>query len=86
MAGPSFGFRTRVNAFEALRRLHHSPPSLLPNLFDAMVHPNGRLRGPATETAACFLQESSLRKSYLAYYRSRSWTPWQSAILEEVVR
>jgi HEAT repeat protein len=86
LAGPSYGFRTRVNSFEALRRLHHSPPSLLPPLFDALVHPNGRLRGPATEVAASFMQESSLRRAYLAYYRSRSWAPWQRAMLEEVFR
>jgi hypothetical protein len=82
MSGISFEFRTRVNAFESLKRLNYLTPQLVANLFQAMTHANGRLRGPATETAQCFCQQAAFVPLFREYYRSHRWEPWQISILE----
>jgi aminopeptidase N len=85
-AGPSFEFRTRVNAFEALKRSNHLCTALAAHLCDAMVHPNARLRGPATAVAEYFLQQTSHKEMLLAYHTSRTWLPWQEEILDRTFR
>jgi len=83
MSGVSFEFRTRVNAFDALKRLNYCPVPVVKNLFQAMTHPNARLRGPATEVARSLYAQTALQRVFREYYRSRAWEPWQTIFLEE---
>ncbi len=74
MAGPSFEYRTRVNAFTALRALNHLDSTLVLNLCDALIHPNNRLRGPAEEVTGYFLRQSAHRELFTAVVQKHKWT------------
>lgn len=86
MTGISFEFRTRVNAFASLKRLSYVNAQLIENLFQAMTHANGRLRGPATETVQYFCQQAALAPLFQEYYHRHHWEPWQATILEKAFR
>jgi aminopeptidase N len=81
----SYEFRSRINAFEALKRLNHLDERIAANLFDAMTHWNNRLKGPATEVAQYFFQQTACRILFQKLYRSRTWLPYQKTILENFV-
>lgn len=84
-AEPRFEFRTRLNAFEALRRLNHCTPSVVHSLCDAMTHPNGRLRWPATEVARHFLATTAGRSLFQQEAASASRPDWKREILRDVI-
>ncbi len=86
LSSASFEFRTRVNAFEALKRLNHCPKPVVENLFNAMTHANTRLRGPATEVARYFCEQAAMNKTFRETYRSRTWEPWQTTLLEDFAK
>ncbi len=83
--GPSYEFRTRVNALDALKRLNYADSTLMPGLFDALLHPNGRLSGPAASIAQYFCQQTKYRLLFHEYYQSRTWTSWQQEIIEKAI-
>ena len=85
LAGLSYEFRTRVNALEALKRLNYVDTTLMPGIFDALIHPNGRLSGPASTVAQYFCQQTKYRQIFHEYYLSRTWTPWQREIIEKAI-
>ena len=80
--GVSYEFRTRVNAFEALKRLNSCTDALIPHLFSAMTHPNARLRGPAETVCAFFLQQTALREKLMHSYGARTWSAAEREFLE----
>lgn len=84
-SGSSYEFRSRLNAFEALKRLNSLNNSLIGNLFDAMTHWNNRLKNPATEVAQYFYQQSANKKLFRNYYQSNTWLPHQKPVLESFV-
>jgi aminopeptidase N len=86
MSGPSFEYRTRVNAFAALRALNHLDSILVLNACDALLHPNGRLRGPAEDFAHSLLTQSARRELFLSVVNSQQWAPWQRNILENILK
>ncbi|MEX1275265.1 MAG: M1 family metallopeptidase [Bacteroidota bacterium] len=86
LTGPSYEFRTRANALEALKRLNYLGPDLLPHLFDALTHFNNRLRAPATSIAAFFLQQTAYADQMRKYYHARVWQGWQQEMLDRVIR
>ncbi len=81
LASPALEFRTRVNAFEALKRLNECDTSLVLSLCDAMTHTNGRLRGPATDVARYFLQQAAYRPLFSEVIEAKRWEEWQREIL-----
>jgi hypothetical protein len=85
LAEPQNEFRTRVNAFEALRRLNHCSEGVVHSLCDAMVHPNGRLRGPATDVARHFLATTALRTLFQRELASTAWPDWKREMLRAVI-
>jgi hypothetical protein len=85
MAGVSYDFRTRTYALQALRRLDYCPDSLLPGLFGAMTHFNGRLRGPAQEVGTFFMQHSAAKQRMLAFYKKTSWPETEAGFLKGVM-
>ncbi|GIV26047.1 MAG: hypothetical protein KatS3mg026_1739 [Bacteroidia bacterium] len=80
-ASPSFEFRTRQNALRALKALNLLPPSLLPHLFEALVHPNARLAGVARECVEYWMQQTRYRQALQNYYQRQAWSPAEKAIL-----
>jgi aminopeptidase N len=49
-AGPSYEFRTRINAFKAIKSLKLSDDLIVANLIEALTSFNRRLAGPALST------------------------------------
>lgn len=85
LARPEHEFRTRVNAFEALRRLNHCTGDVVHSLCDAMTHANGRLRGPATDIARHFLTTSVNRSVFQHELASADWPAWKRDMLRAVI-
>ena len=84
-SGGSYEFRSRLNAFDALKRLNYLDERVIGSLFDAMTHWNNRLKNPATEVAQYFYQQGAYKKLFRKYYRSHTWLPYQKSILEDFV-
>jgi aminopeptidase N len=84
MCGPTYEFKTRVNAFEAVKRLNDLDTTVAANLLDAMVSSNGRLRGPATAAVQYFMQQTVYRNLLQQVYNSTTWQPWQHDLLAPV--
>lgn len=85
LARPEQEFRTRVNAFEALRRMDHCPEDVVRSLCDAMSHPNGRLRGPATDVARHFLAITACRTLFQKELGDASRPAWKREMLRPVI-
>ena len=83
LARPEKEFRTRMNAFEALRRLNHCSEDVVHSLCDAMTHFNGRVRGPATDIARHFLATSSYKALFQRELASAAWPRWKKEMLQE---
>nr|MDQ3073075.1 HEAT repeat domain-containing protein [Bacteroidota bacterium] len=80
---PSYEFRTRNNAFEALKSLNHLDDRVIANLFDAMLSFNSRLANPAGTVLAYFYQQSDKKAAIDGYFRNTKWEPWQEDILRK---
>lgn len=81
LASPSFEFRTRQNAFRALKRLNQMPPALLPHLFEALLSPNWRLASTARELVEYWKQQTLFERTLRAYYEKTAWSPEEKRIL-----
>ncbi len=81
MCGPSYEFRTRINAFEAVKHLNYLDRRVALNLMNAMLSSNSRLRGPATAAVQYFLQQTALRKIMEQAFDSANWLAWQREML-----
>jgi len=75
-------FRTRNNAFNALKTLNHCDENMIVSLFDAMLSWNARLAGPASEVAQYFSQQTNYKNSFISYYKSKTWSDSQKEILK----
>ncbi|MGQ9862935.1 MAG: M1 family aminopeptidase [Bacteroidia bacterium] len=82
LTSPSYDFRTRQNALEALRRLNTLPPAAIPHLFDALVSTHTRLAATAKTLVQYWMEQTLVRRRLIQYYRSRSWEPKEKKILE----
>jgi hypothetical protein len=82
-AGPSFDFRTRQYALEALQRLNVCTDAAADHLLDALVQFNGRLRGPAVDVARHFLRQTATRTTLLRRRALHTWDPHQEALLND---
>ncbi|NBC16823.1 MAG: hypothetical protein GVY18_05830 [Bacteroidetes bacterium] len=82
LASPSYGFRTRVAAFEALEQLGAVDERVAGYLLDAMTHFNRRLRGPATQLFDRMHEQETLRGVLEAAYEAGSWTEREARMLE----
>jgi HEAT repeat protein len=80
----SYEFLTRVNAFNALKKLDIFPAKALPYALDAAVNPNTRLSGPAIGVLKYFYDQAAYRKVMLDYYRSKTWRAYERDLLKPV--
>jgi aminopeptidase N len=81
LTSSSYEFRTRGNAFAALKRMNYFSENLTPNLIDGTLSANIRLSGPANDLLRYFYAQNQHRKSISTYIASQQWFPWQKAIL-----
>lgn len=58
LAGPGYEFRTRVNAFQTIKRINMANHRTFEHLFEAMSRPNSRLAGPARAALNHFNEQS----------------------------
>ena len=85
-ASPGFEFRTRINALQSLKRLNSLDDRAAKNLFAAMTHWNGRLRAPAAEVAAYFVQQPAHRAVMRRTFAAGTWTPDERSVLEALLQ
>jgi aminopeptidase N len=83
-SGPSYEFRARRAAFNALKRLNHCDTDVIRYLCDAVLNPNDNLSGPIRTVANYFYEQTAFQKAIDAYIRSTVWEPWQLDILYTV--
>jgi aminopeptidase N len=81
LTSSSYEFRTRGNAFAALRRMNYFNENLTPNLIDGLMSANVRLSGPANDLLKFFYAQNQYKKVISIYITSQQWLPWQKAIL-----
>ena len=80
-ASNQWEFRTRNNAFAALKTCGIYSETLVPHLFDAMLSTNSRLAGPACELAN-YLAIKTTNLNYMQlYYNKQNYTQAQKEIL-----
>ena len=82
LAGQSYGYATRVEAFGALQRLNVLTPEAVMALYQAMTYWNARLRGPATAVAKAMGAQRAYRSLFGACYESGHWSPDQDRTLK----
>ncbi len=73
MSSAQYEFRTRSNAFEALKKLNYLDDALISNLFNALVHFNTRLNAPAKKVAEYYMEQKDFKDKLVAYYKNNSW-------------
>jgi aminopeptidase N len=83
-AGELYEFRTRVNAFEALRRMNLFNATICRNLFNATLSFNSRLSGPAKDVLSYFRQQSAAKKIMAEVIAGEGWTEAQRKTLREI--
>jgi hypothetical protein len=83
LAGNQWEFRTRNNAFTALKTLNYCDEKLVVNLFDAMLNTNSRLAGPAQQLADYLCMQSANKNRFVAYFKSQPWEKWQTELLKK---
>ena len=84
-ASDAWEFRTRNNAFNALKNLNYCNDSLVAHLFDALLSTNGRLAGPAAQLIEYMAQQSAYKNKYKQYFQQHKWAAWQSELLKKQI-
>ncbi len=79
-------FFARQTAMAAVQRLNYMDDALIANLIDALLSTNNRLAGTAHGTLNSYYQQVKYRDMMMAYYKSKSWEPWQKEIIDRVIR
>ncbi len=72
MASSHFEFRTRINAFNALKAIDLCDAEVAGHLINAVASWNGRLGGPAKETLDYFAQQKAYKVIIVDTYRKLS--------------
>lgn len=83
-AGPQYEFRTRLLAFEALKRINHFSEKVFANLLDAASAQNGRLAGPAYSTIEGFIKQTSFRQLASHYLNTYKPTEKEAKVLKQL--
>lgn len=84
-AGNTWEFRTRNNAFAAIKASGVFNESLIPHLFDAMLSTNGRLAAPAAELANYVGLKTVNLVAMQNYYKQQNYSPQQKEQLKRYV-
>ncbi len=82
----SYEFGTRQSAMDALVRLDYFDNDLLANMIDAVLSTNNRLAGAANGNMTKYYGQTKPRAMMMAYYKGKTWEPWQKEILDKIVK
>lgn len=82
----SYEFGTRNNAIASLQKLNHLDTDGLTNLVEAYLSTNNRLAGNAYTALNTFIGQLPYRDMMMAFYKSKTWEPWQKEILQNVFK
>ncbi|TAE84392.1 MAG: hypothetical protein EAY81_07645 [Bacteroidetes bacterium] len=82
-AGNTWEFRTRNNAFAAIKASGVFNESLIPHLFDAMLSTNGRLAAPAADLANFLCTNTVNLTAMQGYYKQQSYSTAQKEQLKK---
>jgi hypothetical protein len=69
-----YEFRTRILAFNSLKSLNLCNEAVVRNLFQAMLCSNGRLAGPAAQTAEYFSGQAQYKQAMVSFYNSQPYS------------
>lgn len=83
---PSYEFRTRVNAAEALMRLNYFNEALMKNLIQSQFSFNYRLRSPMAGVLDHFYQQTAYRKMIYDHIRSGQYSGKELARLKKFMQ
>jgi aminopeptidase N len=83
-AGPGYEFRTRLNAFEAIKRLNLFNKNVFENLMDAAASQNGRLAGPAVATLEFFAKQMGPKANMVYFWKQNPKTGKQADIAKQL--
>ncbi len=82
-ASNAWEFRTRNNAFAAIKASGVFAENLIPYLFDAMLSTNGRLAAPAAELANYVCLKTVNLTLMQNYYKQQNYTPAQKETIKK---
>jgi aminopeptidase N len=82
----SYEFITRQSAMDALVRLNYIDNDLIANLIDALLSTNNRLAGSANGILTKYYGQTKDREMMMAYYKAKTWEPWQKEIIEKIIK
>ena len=82
----SYEFITRQTAMDALVRLNYMDNDFIANLIDALLSTNNRLAGSANGILTKYYGQTKDREMMMAYYRSKTWEPWQKEIVDKIIK
>ena len=81
-ASSSYEFRTRILAFNSLKALNACNESVVQNLFQAMLSSNGRLAGPAAQTAEYFSGQMNYKQLMVSYFNNHGYSSEEKETLK----
>lgn len=84
-ASNQWEFRTRNNAFAAIKASGVYSAALIPHLFDAMLNTNSRLAGPAAELTNFLATKTTNLNDMQHYFNTTNYTKAQKDILIKYV-
>lgn len=84
-AGPSYEFRTRQQAIQALVRLNYLDEDALANIVEAMLNPNRRLGGTGKSAIKSYKGQTAYRKMIEEYRRNGTWDSWEDGVWNSVL-
>ncbi len=80
-ASSNFEFRTRGQAFNALKTTQTFNQDVIAALFQAMLSTNGRLAGPAADLASYFATSLENKMAMRSYYQNQNYSEQEKEIL-----
>jgi len=78
-----YEFRTRILAFNSIKALNLCDESVVRNLFQAMLSPNGRLASPAAQTAEYLAGQTANKQMMITYYNKSNFTMEDKDLLKK---
>ena len=76
----------RRQAFRILKHFNYMDDTVVANMFDGLLYAAGHLSNSVRSIADYFYEQYDYKTRIKSYYDSRSWEPWQKAILRKVVK
>jgi aminopeptidase N len=85
-ASPSFEFRTRINAMQAMQALNYIDDKGIASLLDAYLSKNSRLSGPASSVISSFNTQEEQKRKLSRYVHSHQWEGADKESISKVVQ